>query len=68
MADFYVSAYSKSEDDILEIFDDLRKKHPEEPYEAWMMEPDSYGNRYVIICRRKHMGRTAKLTFLKRLK
>ena len=68
MADFYAAAYGKSEDSILEIYEYLKQQWPREPYEVWMMEPDSYGNRYVIICRRKCSGRSPRLNLLRRLK
>ena len=68
MADFYTAAYGKSEDSILEIYGYLKQSYPEEPYEVWMMEPDRYGNRYVVICRRKQAGRNPKLILLRRLK
>ena len=63
-----MAAYSKQEDDILDTFNLLKRLHLEEGYEVWEVKPDRYGNHYVIICRRKHRGRTPNLAFLRRLK
>ena len=68
MGDFYTAAYGKSKDSILEIYEYLKRLHPKEPYEVWLMDPDSYGNCYVVICRRKRRGRSPRLILLKRMK
>jgi len=68
MADFWVSAYKKTEEGALKLYDELKEKYPNRPWEVWEIQEDKYGNRFVLICRERFRGRSPKLTFKKRIR
>jgi len=67
MPDFYVCAYSKSLQRAREYYANARLAYPHAPFELWEIEPDMYGNKYVVICREPARGRTPKIVFKKRI-
>jgi hypothetical protein len=69
MPDYMVNAYAESEvEAYANLWNILCRKKPSESgtWEIWEIEPNRYGLRYVVITRRKTVGKPPKIT-LKRM-
>ena len=68
MADFWISAYKKTKEKALKLYDEFKEKYPNRAWEVWKIREDKYGNRFILICREKIRGRTPKIKFKRRIK
>jgi len=68
MGEFWFMAFAKEVDEGLETWCNLSKDGAKSEVELWEMEPDRYGNHYVVICRQKQRGRTPKIKLLRKIK
>jgi len=68
MGDIWVSAFEKTKEGALKLYNELKEKYPNQTWEVWEIQEDKYGNRFVLICRERFRGRNPKLAFKKRIR
>ena len=67
MADFFVNAYAQEVTQAIELYNEISDFGKRLNVEIWEIEPNRYGNRYIIITRETYRGRNPKIKFIKRL-
>lgn len=57
MGDFGINLWAKTEADVLTEYYKMKELWPEKRFEIWQIEPDRYGNHFVILQRQKTAAR-----------
>ena len=68
MAGFCANAYVKTFGMAIEIYEETSQYGLMKNVELWEIEPDRYGNHYVVITREKSRGCNPKVTFIRKIK
>jgi len=68
LADFWYNGFGATLDEAMDLYQRIKELHPSAPLEVWEIEPNKYGNRYVVITRQKQRGPNPKLRFVRKIK
>lgn len=68
MADWFFNGFAKELPEALKLYNQISHHGMLLVVELWEMEPDRYGNRYVVITNEKVRGPPAKIKFVRKVK
>jgi len=67
MGDFGINLWAKTEANVLTEYYRMKGLWPEKRLEIWQIEPDRYGNHFVILQRQKQARRKPKAILKQRI-